>query len=79
MVMNGVWEFREELEFENLLKPQNNFTAAEIRLLGVIWKPEKNKRRRKSHCWTRNTNEQLTEGEKIHIGYCTFLSSEKSV
>ncbi len=36
VVMNEVLEFSEEREFENLLKPQNNFTAAEIRLLGVI-------------------------------------------
>lgn len=39
-------EFSEELEFENSLKPQNNFTAAKIRLLGVIEKPEKNKKKR---------------------------------
>lgn len=37
-------EFSEYLEFENLLKPQNNFMEAKIRLLGVIEKPERNKR-----------------------------------
>lgn len=47
MVMNGGWELSKELEFENLLKPQNNFTEAKIRLLGAIEKPEKNKRRGK--------------------------------
>ena len=47
-------------EFENSLKPHNNFTAAMIRLLGVVEKPEKNKTKGKVALGARNMTERLT-------------------
>lgn len=47
-------------EFENSLKPHNNFTAAMIRLLGVVEKPEKNKTKGKVALGARDMTEWLT-------------------
>lgn len=39
------------MDFENLSKPQNSFTAAKVAPLGVIEKHESKKSRSKSHSW----------------------------